>query len=106
MGVNAYATSDEHQAELDKRLETIGLNSNLRWCNIDAWTVVFEYCTGTCICELQWEEVSSEDVITFLQKTVAKKKEVSKSNMWGVAEDKLFRYLEVCVEYNAHLIVC
>lgn len=122
MGVDVYAISDSQQPSLDMELESLGLNSDLRGCNINVWKGIFHYCTGEHICDYQWlddipidkvkewaikaRNKANDTAIDFTMESCVKKyvPDIEDATIEDI--NKLCKYLDTCVKYNAIIRVC
>lgn len=114
MGVDMYAESDTNQEELDAELKALGLENNLRNCNIPIWKGLFEYCTGISVCDIEWSTLPTEQVASMnamcnhvVSSTTT---EFVLQNQWATATyqdlKRMQLYFNTIAKYGAHLFVC
>jgi hypothetical protein len=121
MGVDVYAISCNHQTDLDMEIRSFRLDPNLRNCGINVWKGIFFNCTGEHICDYQWlDDIPLEKIKEWAIKTRNVKNETDASFIMescgkiynsnvpnATIEDieKLCKYLELCVKYDAQIRV-
>lgn len=113
MGTSVYPVSEKHQEEMEAELKTSGLDDNLRHCEIACWKSVFKYCTNVDIDDLQWMDVSCEDVLSYNESCNQILADIASD--FKIDNDYLFQYhdlvklqtyLNIITKYGAYLVVC
>ena len=122
MGLDAYAEAewDENQCDLEGDLKTLGLDENLRLCEINVWKSVFKYCTCEGTHAYLWTSVPKQKVRDWANTARETADNVhpefiieSSTKRFGKNNDataadvlKMCTYLQTCAKYNASIRFC